>query len=222
MSETNNEIVEALTAAGVNDEDLSDAAEGVAKLTETPKFTGSLRDLIRQRTETKARRTHKQWYCFDPELVTARREAEAEFVAAAASEITASARGQQQRPRKNGWSPKSQELAVRADELKAREREIGAMAVFHNLTINELEASFEAAREDGGTEFALGRAILLEAFMYWETADGIPIDLSELGRDDLGAYLDPEITDEGDWKPLADAILKESRNPIDFPTLLSS
>ena len=222
MSETNNEIVEALTAAGVNDEDLSDAAEGVAKLTETPKFTGSLRDLIRQRTETKARPVHKQWFCFSPQLVTARRVAEAEFQQVFAEEFGAAPAAAQQRTRKNGWSPRSQELAERLDELKKREREVGAAAVFHDLTDVELAEARSAARAAGASDFAMGKAVLLKAFAYWETAEGIPIDLLVLGVDDLDLYLDEEITTEGDWKPLVNAIIGGSTSPFDRPTSLSS
>ena len=205
-----------------NNEPDVEPVQAEAGVFEKPKFTGSLRDLIRQRTEMKARRTHKQWYCFDPAVVTARREAEAEFVAVFASEFANAPASQQQRTRKNGWTPQSQQLSERVDELKAREREIGANAVFHNLTSEELDGTVDVARKAGGTEFALGKAILLAAFMYWETADGQPIDLLDLGKDDLDAYLDPEITDEGDWKPLADAIIQDSKNPIDLPTSLSS
>lgn len=178
----------------------------------------SLRELVRQRSERKARRVHKQWFCFDPDAVSARREAEAEFVATFAAEFAQAPSQQQHATRKAAWSPKSQELSERVDALKAAERKVGATAVFHNLTADELDACTYAAREAGGKEFDLGRAILLAAFMYWEDGDGLPIDVVELGKDVLDEYLDPEITEEGDWKPLANLIIAESRNPIDRPT----
>ncbi len=184
---------------------------------EQPVFPVDLRALLAQRVETKVRRIHTQWFCFDLDVQTELRQTRTEFAQRLAEEAV-----RQQatdRPNRKYAAPAVlQDLASRVDELTAKSRQVGAMAVFQNLTSDQLTECRSKAREAGGAEFDYGRIVLLTAFLRWQTEDGTQIPADVLGRDDLDALLQPDVVEEGEWKPLANDIIAESTSVIDRPT----
>ena len=187
--------------------------------TTTPAFPVDLRALIAARTETKVRRIHKQWFCFNPQVAADLADAER----ALADLVTAEAmrRQAQQKPSvKYSMPTPIQEAEARYTELKARHLQVGATGVFMNLNDDKLTEVAGAKR--GGDEraraFGLAKDTLLAAFLRWEDADGAEIPADVLGRDDLEMLLDPEILERGEFLPLATLIMNESQSVISRPT----
>lgn len=206
------EATELLRSAGVADEDLAEAAAGTEALAEAPEFPVDLRALIRQRTETRIRRIHKQWFCFDPGVQAEVDAALAELAELTGREIQKQA-AQQQTSRKYNLPTPIRAAQARYDEARAKSRQVGAMGVFQNLTDEEITAA-----QANEAAFEKARAILLTAFMRWEDADGNTLPADVLGREDLEALLVPEVLERGEWLPLASTILNESASVVDRPT----
>lgn len=179
---------------------------------ETPEFPVDLRALIRQRTETKVRRIHKQWFCFDPAV-----QAEVDAALAELAEMTGREIQKQQlnQPTSKKYSLPTpiRTAQARYDEAQAKSRQVGAMGVFQNLDGDEL-----AAVEAIEGSFPRAKQVLLSAFLRWEDADGRALPEDVLGREDLNVLMQPEVLERGEWLPLAAKIVKESSTPIDRPT----
>lgn len=189
--------------------DAENPTEGVF---EQPAFPVDLRALIRQRTETKLRRIHKQWFCFDPGVQAEVDAALAELAELTGREIQKQA-AQQQTSRKYNVPIPIRAAQARYDEARDRSRQVGAMGVFQNLTDEQI-----AAAQQNESAFEKARAVLLTAFLRWEDADGNTLPADVLGRDDLEALLVPEVLERGEWLPLASTIINESSSVVDRPT----
>lgn len=183
---------------------------------EQPKFTGTLRDLLKQRVEAKIRRVHKQWFCLDPEVQAELDQVSAEFAERYAKEAfeQQATRSEGKPGRKYAASSSTAQLGARVDELRAKSRESGVMGVFQNLTGGEIDEALDIK-----DSFGRARKILMQAFMHWETSDGAKIDPAEFGVDDLDELLKPEVLEQGEWLPLASKIIQESSAAPDRPTL---
>lgn len=208
--------------------DLTLAASGQLPTTEAAEFEATaaaqfnlgkaeavpdLRALLRQRTETKMRRIHRQWFCFDPQVQADLDAATDELAELVGREIQA----QQLRrpePRKYALPTGVQAAEARVIELRARARQVGAMGVFQNLNDEQLDQAL--ARKNG---FEKAKAVLSAAWLRWEDADGNTIPADVLGRDDLDMLLQPEVLERGEWLPLAGKISQESQSVVDRPTL---
>lgn len=180
-----------------------------------PGFTGGLRDLLKQRVETKIRRIHKAWFCFDPNMQAELDAATAELAEMVGAEILK----QQGQKRAGKYAvPTRISLAEeRRNALVEKSRQVGAMGVFQNLTDGQIEA---VEAEEGS--FLRAKSILAQAFLRWETADGSAIPADQLGLEDLEMLLQPEVLAQGEWLPLAATIYKESKTAVDRPTLPKS
>jgi hypothetical protein len=204
-------------AGGMRDEDAAAvAAEAQAQFrlsdAETPQFPVDLRALIRQRSETKLRRIHKQWFCFDPNIQAEVDQALAELAELTGAEIQKQQLNQQPSRKYNLPSP-IRAAQARYDDAKAKARQVGAIGVFQNLTDDEFTA---AQKHD--TTFDKARAVLLVSFLRWEDADGNTLPDEVLGQEDLEALLEPEVLERGEWLPLASTIVNESASVVDRPT----
>lgn len=212
------EAAEMLKNAGEMPEEdaaeVASAAESQFRLSgpDESSFPVDLRALIRQRTETKMRRIHKQWFCFDPGIQAEEAAALADLAELTGREIQKQA-VQKQTSRKYALPTPIRAAQERYDQAKALSRQVGAMGVFQNLTADELTA----ARKVEGV-FEKAKVVLLAAFVRWETADGVPIPADVLGRDDLDVLMEPEVLEQGEWLPLATIIVNESASVIDRPT----
>ncbi len=200
-----------LKSVGVADENLDQAAAGAAAVAEA-RLPFDLRALIRQRTETKVRRIHRQWFCFDPQVQAEVDQALANLAELTGAEIQKQQLNQQTSRKYNLPTP-IRVAQARYDDAKAKARQVGAMGVFQNLTNDEITA---AQKPD--TAFGKARAVLLTAFLRWEDADGNPLTEDVLGRDDLEVLLVPEVLERGEWLPLAATIINESASVVDRPT----
>ncbi len=180
---------------------------------ETPAPNGiDLRALLRERTEQKIRRIHRQWFCLDPRIQAELDVAEAQLADLVGNEI----RKQQlhQQPVKKYAAPTAVRVAQdRYNELKAQSRQVGVMGVFQNLTENQLNEVL--AVKDS---FEKAKAILAAAWLRWEDADGNTIPDDQLGRDDLDTLMQPEVLEQGEWLPLATKIVNGSTSAPDRPT----
>jgi hypothetical protein len=203
---------EILKSAGVDDDDLAEAVAGAEALADAPQFPVDLRALIRQRTETKVRRVHRQWFCFDPGIQAEVDQALAELAELTGAEIQKQQLNQQTSRKYNLPSP-IRAAQARYDDAKAKARQVGAMGVFQNLTDDEITAA-----QKNDTTFDKARAVLLTAFLRWEDADGNPLPDEVLGREDLDTLLVPEVLERGEWLPLASTIINESASVVDRPT----
>lgn len=181
-----------------------------------PKFTSGLRALLLDRVERKARRVHKQWFCFDPAV-----QAELDAATAKLAEMVGAEILKQQARQKTSQKysvPSAISLAeVQRDALVEKSVQVGAMAVFQNLN----DAQVETVKAAEGS-FAKAKAILTLAFMRWETVGSEPIPDEELGATDLEMLLQPEVLEQGEWLPLASKIFTESASSVDRPTLPKS
>lgn len=173
-----------------------------------------LRALLAQRVETKIRRVHRQWFCLDPE-VQAELDAATEVLAEMVGQEIVKQQGQQKRPGKYSAPLAIRRAEDRRNELLARSRQVGAMAVLQNLTEPQI-AVVDAVKEGG---FAKAKAILTEAFLYWETADGERIPEDQFGAEEFDTLLQPEVLEQGEWLPLALTIYQQSASVVDRPTL---
>jgi len=192
-------------------------------MSETPETASvelpvDLRALIAQRAETKVRRIHKQWFCFDPQV--AADLADAERALAEMQTAEALRRQAQQKPTvKYSMPTPIQDAETRYTELKARHLQVGATGVFMNLSDTHLTALVQVKYpSESERAFGLAKGALLAAFLRWEDADGNPIPADALGRDDLEMLLDPEILERGEFLPLATLIMNESQSVISRPT----
>ena len=193
-------------------------------MSETPETASvelpvDLRALIAQRAETKVRRIHKQWFCFDPQVAADLADAER----ALSELVTAEAmrRQAQQKPSVKYAMPSPiQEAEAVYTELKARHLQVGAMGVFMNLSDTRLTEVTSATRgaDKRDQVFGLAKDTLLAAFLRWEDADGAEIPSDILGREELEMLLDPEILERGEFLPLATLIMNESQSVISRPT----
>lgn len=181
--------------------------------TELVEYPTDLRALIRQRTETKLRRIHRQWFCFEP-AVQADLEAAEQRLAELVGVEVLKQQAKTQPSRKYALPSPIVEIERQVVELRARSRQVGAMGVFQNLTDDQVEAAKKAT----GT-FEKAQLILTEAFVRWEDADGHEYPADVLGRDDLDTLMQPEVLEQGEWMPLASKIIRESTSPIERPTL---
>lgn len=190
-------------------------------MSETPSYPVDLRSLIAQRAQSKLRRIHKQWFCFDPQVAADLADAEK----ALAEKVTAEAlrlQTQQKKPTTKYAVPTPiQNAEVIYNELKTRASQVGAMGVFMNLNDSQLIVVSGAKRSgtDKDKVFGLAKDTLLAAFVRWEDAEGNEIPADQLGRDELELLLDPEILERGEFLPLATQIMNESQSVIDRPTL---
>lgn len=178
-----------------------------------PEFPIDLRALIAQRAESKIRRIHKQWFCFDPAVQQEMDAAETELAELVGKEAV-KMQAQQPTTRKYSLPSPIKAAEARYNELKARARHVGAMGVFQNLTDDQI---IECAANE--SKFERGKAILLTSFLRWEDGDNNPLPEGALSRDDLDALLDPDVVENGEWYPLANKIMGESTSVIDRPTL---
>ena len=181
---------------------------------ETPEFPVDLRTLIRHRTETKARRIHRQWFCFDPDVQAEVDESFAALAELTGAEIQKQAL-QQSTSKKYGLPSPIRVAQARYDEAKARSYQVGAMGVFQNLNDEQIEA----AKKVTGGSFERAKFILTTAFLRWEDADGNLLPSEVLGREDLETLIEPEVLEQGEWLPLTGKIINESTSVIDRPTL---
>lgn len=190
------------------------AAENpTAEAFEQPPMPGTLRALIRRRTETKIRRIHKQWFCLDPEVQAELEAAQARLAELVGLEVLKQSAKNNPTNRKYALPTPVVEAERQVADLKARSLAVGVMGVFQNLDDDQLTA-IEAA-EPG---FEKARKVLLDAWLRWEDADGNQLPDDVLGREDLDALLQPEVLERGEWLPLAAKIVRESNTPIDRPT----
>jgi hypothetical protein len=176
-----------------------------------------LRALLAQRVETKIRRIHRQWFCLDPGI-----QAELDAATASLAEMVGVELVKQQGQAKRSGKYSAPLAIRRAEEhrnqLVARSRQVGAMAVLQNLTEPQI-AAVDAIKEGG---FPKAKAILTQAFLYWETADGERIPDEQFGAEDFATLLEPEVLEQGEWLPLASTIYKQSASVVDRPTLPQS